>query len=112
MLSLVCGFKLLQERSMRAELLLSQVQTPGARCACVQQAAILQQQQKQQKHKLPEAPKRKEGSRNTFKNRKFRRIFQLLDLEKAQCSQINHSYYFGTWQALGLAQEGVGSKTF
>jgi len=52
---------------MRAELLLSQVQTPGARCACVQQAAILQQQQKQQKQKLPEAPKRKEGSRNTFK---------------------------------------------
>ena len=30
MLSLLWGFKLLQERSTKAELLLSQVQTPGA----------------------------------------------------------------------------------
>ena len=46
---------------MNAELLLSQVQTPGAWCACTQQAAILQQQHKQ---KLQEAPEegREEGS--------------------------------------------------
>jgi hypothetical protein len=35
---------------------LSQVQAPGAQSACMQQAAILQQQHKQQKQKLPEAP--------------------------------------------------------
>jgi hypothetical protein len=58
MLSLLWEFKLLQERSLRAELLLSQVQTPGARRACMQQAAILQQQHKQQKQKLSEAPRR------------------------------------------------------
>jgi hypothetical protein len=62
MLSLLWGFKLLQERSMKAELQLSQVQTPGAWYACMQQAAILQQQHKQQKQKLPEAPRRREGS--------------------------------------------------
>jgi hypothetical protein len=33
--SFLWGFKLLQERSMKAELLLPQVQTPGARCACM-----------------------------------------------------------------------------
>jgi len=45
---------------MKAELLLSQVQTPGARCACMQQASILQQQQqqKQQRQKLTEAFKK------------------------------------------------------
>ena len=47
------GFELLQERSTWAELLLSQVQTLGARCACMHQAAILKQQHKQ---KHPEAP--------------------------------------------------------
>jgi len=35
---------------------LPQVQAPGARSACMQQAAILQQQHKQQKQKHPEAP--------------------------------------------------------
>jgi len=29
----------------------------GAQCACMQQAAILKQQQKQQRQKLPEAPR-------------------------------------------------------
>jgi hypothetical protein len=49
MLSQLWGFKLLQERSMKAELLLSQVQTARAWCAYMQQAAILQQQYKQHK---------------------------------------------------------------
>jgi hypothetical protein len=60
--SLLWAFKLPKDRSMKAELLLSQVQTPGAWSACMQQAAILQQQHKQQKQKLPETPIRMEGS--------------------------------------------------
>jgi len=66
--SLQWGFKLFQERSLRAELQLSQVQTPGARCACLQQAAILQQQQNQ---KLPEALKRRKGSPVTTPKSQF-----------------------------------------
>jgi len=48
----------LQEIRMRAELLLSQVQIPEARCACMQQEAIFQQQHKQQKQELQRQPKR------------------------------------------------------
>jgi hypothetical protein len=56
------------QETVKAELLLSPVQTPGARCACMQKAAILWQQHKQQKQKLPEEGR--EDS-NTPKNRKF-----------------------------------------
>jgi len=50
--SLLWGFKLPQERSMRAGQ--PQVHAPGARSACMQQAVILHKQHKQ-KQKLPEA---------------------------------------------------------
>jgi hypothetical protein len=43
---------------------LPQVQAPEAQSACMQQAAILQQQHKQQKQKLPEA---QEGGREAHK---------------------------------------------
>jgi hypothetical protein len=66
MLSLLWGFKHLQERSMKAELLLSQVQTPGALCACMHQADILQQQHKQQKQKLPRGTQKKGGKREAL----------------------------------------------
>jgi len=51
---------------MNAELLLSQVQTPGALCACMHQADILQQQHKQQKQKLPRGTQKKGGKREAL----------------------------------------------
>ena len=81
MLSLLWVFKLLQERSTEAELLLSQVQTPGARCACIQQVAILQQNQQSQK--LQRHPAEGGKPSDTPKNRKFRKFPKLLkDLTK------------------------------
>jgi len=98
--SLQWGFKLLQERRMKAELLQSQVQTPRARCACLQQAAILQQQQQQ---KLPEAPREGGEAQYLPQKCKFRKYSQFFkDLANAECSQTNYSNCFGTSQK-GLA---------
>jgi hypothetical protein len=77
---------------------------------CLQQAAILQQQHKQQKQKLLESLKGVEGSpRNTPEKRKFCKFVK--DLAKAKCSQIYHSKYLGTSHKVGLAilesQNGV-----
>ena len=68
-------FKRLQERSTRAELLLSKVHCLWS-AMCMQQAAILQQQQKQQRQKLPEAPRRREGS--PMSPPKFANLFNFL----------------------------------
>ena len=77
---------------MRAKLLLSQVPTPGAWSACMQQAAILQQQHKQQKQKLQETPIRMEGSPGHPKRLQISQT--LKDLAKAKCSQTNYYINF------------------